>query len=61
MQATNQIEKGLREAGAMIRTLKVNSLKQQIKSACISNEYVFARQMVGHAIYSVAKGKILTG
>ena len=57
LQATNQVRKGLLEAGAMRQGLSETLLQQQIKEACSSKEYVFARQMLGHTIFSGLKGK----
>eukprot|EP00794_Sanderia_malayensis_P015844 gene15844-17441_t len=57
LQATNQIEKGVRDAGVMGRGQNVNTLKQHVQKACNSKKFIFARQMLGHAIYNYAKAK----
>ncbi len=58
MQAINQIEKGIRDAGMMSNGQSVEQLIRLIKKACIAKEYVFAREMLGHAIFKAAKGNV---
>ena len=52
----NQILNGMMEAGAMGRGIKLDKIQKQLIDACYANQYVVARKMTGHNIYSMRKG-----
>lgn len=56
LQAMNQIQNGMLEAGAMNDSANEASLLKQIQQACSAKQYLFARQLLGHNIYNLRKG-----
>ena len=56
LHAMNQILNGIMEAGAMGRGIKLDKIQKQLIDACYANQYVVARQMAGHNIYTMRKG-----
>ena len=58
LQAMNQIQNGMLEAEAMIEGIDVAIIQEQIKKACDARQYIIARQLLGHNIYSIRKGKV---
>lgn len=61
LQAMNQIQNGMLEAGAMNTSLNESEILQQILKASFAKQYNFARQLVGHCIYNWRKGMFPIG
>jgi len=55
LQAMNQVQFGMLEAGAMKESIGKEIIEKQILEACDAKQYILARKLIGYKIYNAFK------